>query len=160
MERPDSGKEDHPSVLNGNTSREADFAKFPEERGSQPGVSAENEQDRKCLVTRGKTDAEIQTQENASTQREPNRREILGRSHENDLGNSQQPRNVVSAVMTPGDQSKLEDSGASGNGFANDVTKVPLPTNFSMNELVLHRIDYHKSQPKSCGLQYFGEVIF
>lgn len=159
LERPDSSK-GHPSLLDSNSSKEAGFAMFPDERISQPAVPAENEQDRKCLATRGKTDTEVIREEaielRASAQREThdsNIRETFSRDHEDDLGNPHQPKSTASAVMTPFEQSMLEESGRSGNGFANDIPSVPLPTNFVLNEGVLRRPDdatSHAQIPMDC----------
>ncbi|XP_020550492.1 chromatin structure-remodeling complex protein SYD [Sesamum indicum] len=155
LERPDSSK-GPPSILDSNLLKEADFAKIPEERSTQPAMLAENEQDRKCLVTRRKTDAESLTQDNvelhASAQREPHHsstREAFSRNHENDLGNIHQSKIVSSGVMASCEQSKLEESGGTGNGFANDVPKVPLPNNIAMHEEVLHRKDEATSQTQN-----------
>ncbi|KAL0435435.1 UNVERIFIED_CONTAM: Chromatin structure-remodeling complex protein SYD [Sesamum radiatum] len=150
LERPDTSK-GPPSILESNSLRESDFAKIPDERSTQPAMLAENEQDRKCLVTRRKTDAEVLTQDNielhASAQREPHHsstREAFSRNHDDDLGNIHQSKIVSSAVMA-----SCEESGGTGNGFANDMPKVPLPTNIAMHEEVLHRKDEATSQTQN-----------
>ncbi|KAL0371132.1 UNVERIFIED_CONTAM: Chromatin structure-remodeling complex protein SYD, partial [Sesamum angustifolium] len=155
LERPD-GSKGPPSILDSNLIKEADFAKIPDERSTQPAMLVENEQDRKCLVTGRKTDAEILTQDNvelhASAQREPHHsstREAFSRNHDDDLGNIHQSKIISSAVMAACEQSKLEESGGTGNGFANDMPKVPLPTNIAMHEDLLHRKDEATSQTQN-----------
>ncbi|KAK4419537.1 Chromatin structure-remodeling complex protein SYD [Sesamum alatum] len=153
LERPDSSK-GPPSILDSNSLKEADFAKIPDERSTQPAMLAENEQDRNCLVTRRKTDAETQdtVELHASAQREPHHlstREAFSHNHDEDLRNSHQPKIVSSAIMASCEQSKLEESGGTGNGFANDMPKVPLPTNIAMHEEVLHRKDEAASQTQN-----------
>ncbi|KAL0419602.1 UNVERIFIED_CONTAM: Chromatin structure-remodeling complex protein SYD [Sesamum radiatum] len=155
LERPD-GSKGPPSILDSNSIKEADFAKIPDERSTQPAMLVENEQDRKCLVTGRKTDAEILTQDNvelhASAQRElhhSSTREAFSRNHDDDLGNIHQSKIVSSAVMAACEQSKLEESGGTGNGFANDMPKVPLPTNIAMHEDLLHRKDEATSQTQN-----------
>ncbi|KAL0389353.1 UNVERIFIED_CONTAM: Chromatin structure-remodeling complex protein SYD [Sesamum calycinum] len=132
------------------------FLKSQDERSTQPAMLVENEQDRKCLVTGRKTDAEILTQDNvelhASAQRElhhSSTREAFSRNHDDDLGNIHQSKIVSSAVMAACEQSKLEESGGTGNGFANDMPKVPLPTNIAMHEDLLHRKDEATSQTQN-----------
>lgn len=160
FERPDSSKGGHPSILGPNQSKESDFAKFPDERFSQSAGAAENGNDRKCLVPRGKTDTEVIREEAtelcASAQREKNDSSIrgtFGRDHEDGLGNHHQPKGIASAVMTPFEQSMLEENGWSGKGFANDIPSVSLPTNFVMNEAGLQRTDdatSHAQNPADC----------
>ncbi|KAK6161623.1 hypothetical protein DH2020_005004 [Rehmannia glutinosa] len=63
------------SILDSDSSKEVDFAKLSEKRSSRPVIPAENEQDRKCSVARGKTNVEVLTHEatelHASAKREP-----------------------------------------------------------------------------------------
>lgn len=127
IERPD-GSKGHHTILDSNSTKESDFVKFPDERISQPIAPVENEQDRNCSVTRGKIDTEVAREEaigsHASVQRETHDSSI--RDHEDDLGNHHQGKTTSSAVMTPFEQSVLEDSGPSVNGFPNDIAYVPV----------------------------------
>lgn len=159
LERPDSSK-GHLPLLDSNSPKEADFVKFPDERISQSSVPFENEPDRKCSLTRGKTDTEVTreeaTESRSSVQREPHdssMRESFSCDHEDDLGNHHQRKSLSSAVMTPVEQSMLEDSGPSVNGFANDVANVPVSTTFVTNEGVLLRPEdatSHAQNPMDC----------
>ncbi|KAK6161658.1 hypothetical protein DH2020_005039 [Rehmannia glutinosa] len=98
LERPDSSKSPS-SILDSDSSKGVDFAKLSEKIISRPVIPAENEQDRKCSVARGKTNVEVLTHEatelHASAKREPHdasTREILDRNHEDDLVNDHQPK--------------------------------------------------------------------
>lgn len=135
QERPDSSK-GHLPLLDS----QADFVKFPDERINQPAAPVENEPDRKCSLTRGKTETEITREETTESRSSILRdapdssiRETFGCDHE-DEGNHHQRKSVPSAVMKPVEHSMLEDSGPSVNGFASDIANVPVSTCFATNE--------------------------
>lgn len=111
-------------MLDSNSTKESDFIKFPD---SQPIVPVENEQDRKCSLTRGKTDTEVTREEaidsHTSVQRVAH--DLSTRDHEDDMGNHR-GKITSSAIMTPFEQSVLEDSGPSVNGISNDLAFVPV----------------------------------
>ncbi|CAA0833462.1 Chromatin structure-remodeling complex protein SYD, partial [Striga hermonthica] len=118
LERPDGGK-GQSSILNSYPSKEAIPAKLSEERSSLPAISAENDQDRKSSVARGKTEPGFLTNEAKELH--------------------------ASAQLEPSEQSKFEESGGSGNGFPSDIIKLPLSTSFGMNDVGLYRKDDAKS---------------
>lgn len=118
IERPDRSNS-NPPHLDSNSTKESDAVKFPDERFNQPVVPVENEQDGNCSVSRGKTDIEI-TREDAIKSHA---------SHDSS----------IREIHTPSEQSMLEDSGPSVDGFANDITNASVPTTFFTSDGVLQR---------------------
>ncbi|XP_057803302.1 chromatin structure-remodeling complex protein SYD-like [Salvia miltiorrhiza] len=123
IERPDSSK-CNPPLLDSNTTKEADSMKFPDERISQPAVPVENDQDRNCSLSRGKPDIEVTREDaiesHASAQRETHDssiKESYSCDHEDDLANHRQRKCISSAVITPFEQSMLEDSGTAYDDY-------------------------------------------
>lgn len=147
IERPDSSK-CNPPLLDTNLTKEA---------GSVP---VENEQDRNCSVSRGKAEIEVTREDaiesHASARRETHDssiRESYSCDHEDDLGNHRQRKGISSAVMTPFEQSMLEDSGPSVDGFTNDIANAPIPTSSFTNEGVPQRQEdtiSHAQTPVDC----------
>ncbi|XP_022869717.1 uncharacterized protein LOC111389097 [Olea europaea var. sylvestris] len=141
----------HSSFVDFGSSKGAEFAKIMEDKGGQPSILFENEQDRRNLIVTGRElDAEMPNSETVVQTLAPGEhyeldmRNISINNHGFDSKHSQRQTGstiVASVVIPPAEQLKLEESSGTGTGYETDASKASLPATVVMHELVPQKND-------------------